>query len=132
MKASLIDVHGGVQKSGNASFSPAPTMGVATVTDPLASLAEPSTSGMTNYGSESLSGNSSATIKPGIYIGITLSGNASLTMGSGTYIIEGGGFSISGNASVKRLGGVDRQCRQRLPEHGRDLWQHHAQRQRLV
>ncbi len=104
VKASLIDVHGGVQKSGNASFSPAPTMGVATVTDPLASLAEPSTSGMTNYGSESLSGNSSATIKPGIYIGITLSGNASLTMNSGTYIIEGGGFSISGNASVKGSG----------------------------
>ena len=47
--------------------------------DPLASLAEPSTSGLTNYGSESLSGNSSATIKPGIYSQITVSGNARLT-----------------------------------------------------
>ena len=63
----MIDVHGGVQKSGNASFSPAPVTGAATVADPLASLAEPSTSGLTNYGSESLSGNSSATIKPGIF-----------------------------------------------------------------
>ena len=42
---------------------------------PAASLAEPSTSGLTNYGSESLSGNSSATIKPGIYSRITVSGN---------------------------------------------------------
>ncbi len=67
----MIDVHGGVQKSGNASFSPTPVTGAATVPDPLASLAEPSTSGLTNYGSESLSGNSSATIKPGIYSQIT-------------------------------------------------------------
>ena len=29
IKASVIDVHGGVQKSGNASFSPAPTTGAA-------------------------------------------------------------------------------------------------------
>ena len=35
----MIDVHGGVQKSGNASFSPAPTTGAAVVADPLASLA---------------------------------------------------------------------------------------------
>ncbi len=74
IKASVIDVHGGVQKSGNASFSPAPTTGAAALPDPLASLAEPSTSGLTNYGSESLSGNSSATIKPGIYSQISVSG----------------------------------------------------------
>ena len=64
----MIDVHGGVQKSGNASFSPAPVTGAAAVRR-SARLAGrlPSTSGLTNYGSESLSGNSSATIKPGIY-----------------------------------------------------------------
>jgi hypothetical protein len=102
--ASVIDVHGGVQKSGNASFSPAPVTGAATVPDPLASLPAPSTSGLTNYGSESLSGNSSATIKPGIYTGITVSGTAKLAMNSGVYIIEGGGFSVSGNASVSGSG----------------------------
>ena len=48
IKASVIDVHGGVQKSGNPSFSPAPVTGAATVPDPLASLAPPSTSGLTN------------------------------------------------------------------------------------
>ena len=77
IKATVIDVHGGVQKSGNASFSPAPTTGAAIAADPYASLAEPSTSGLTNYGSESLSGNSSATIKPGVYSEISVSGNGS-------------------------------------------------------
>jgi len=100
IKASVIDVHGGVQKSGNASFSPAPTTGAAVLADPLAALASPSTSGPTNFGSESLSGNSSATIKPGIYSQISASGNGTLTLNTGLYIIEGGGFTVSGNASI--------------------------------
>ncbi len=74
------------------------------VSDPLASLASPSTSGVTNYGSESVSGNSAATIKPGIYSQISVSGNGSLTMNSGLYIIEGGGFGVSGNGNVKGSG----------------------------
>ncbi len=102
--ASAIDVHGGVQKSGNATFSPTPTTGAAVLSDPLAALPAPSTSGLTNYGSENLSGNSSATIKPGIYSSISVSGNASLTLSAGLYLIEGGGFSTSGNASVSGSG----------------------------
>jgi PKD domain len=104
VRASVIDVHGGVQKSGNASLSPTPVTGAPTVADPFASLASPSTSGLTNYGSKSLSGNSSATINPGIYSQITISGNAALTMCAGTYIIEGGGLTVSGNASISGTG----------------------------
>ncbi|MGO9463201.1 MAG: Ig-like domain repeat protein, partial [Isosphaeraceae bacterium] len=104
IKATVIDVHGGVQKSGNASFSPAPTTGAPIAADPYSSLASPSTSGLTNYGSENLSGNSSATIKPGIYSAISASGNATLTLSTGLYLIEGGGFTISGNASVSGTG----------------------------
>ena len=106
VKASVIDVHGGVQKSGNASFSPGADH--REKRQPSSThwnrYPEPSTSGLTSYGSESLSGNSSATIKPGIYSQITVSGNAKLTMNSGTYIIEGGGFSVSVNASVSGSG----------------------------
>ncbi len=104
VKASAIDVHGGVQKSGNASLSPTPITGAQTLADPLSGLALPSTSGLKNYGTESLSGNSSATIQPGIYSQIKVSGNAKLTLSSGIYIIEGGGFSVSGNASVSGSG----------------------------
>ena len=46
---------------------PAPIDRRRRLADPFAWLAEPSTTGLTNYGSDSLSGNSSATIKPGIY-----------------------------------------------------------------
>ena len=100
----MIDVHGGVQKSGSPSFSPAPVTGAAVVADPLASLPLPGTSGLTNYGAENLSGASSATIKPGIYSSISVSGSAALTMNAGTYIIEGGGFSVSGAGSVTGSG----------------------------
>ncbi len=104
VQASVIKVHGGVQKTGNASLSPAPITRAAPLANPLSGLPLPSTSGLTNYGSKSLSGNSSATINPGIYSQINASGNAKLTMNSGLYIIEGGGFSISGNASVTGSG----------------------------
>ena len=104
IKAAVIDVHGGVQKSGNASFSPAPVTNAAPLPDPLSGLAGPSTSGLTNYGSYSLSGNSKATIKPGIYTQIAVSGNAALTLAGGTYIILGGGLSVSGNASASGTG----------------------------
>jgi hypothetical protein len=102
VKAAAIDVHGGVKKQGKASLSPAPVTGAPVL--PVASLPLPSTTGMTNYGSFSLGGNSSQTIQPGIYKSISVSGNAKLTMASGIYIIEGGGFSVSGNASVSGSG----------------------------
>jgi hypothetical protein len=96
--APLIDVHGGVQKSGNATVSPAPTTGAPVVADPLIGLTAPSYSG--SPVSENLSGNSKATINPGVYSQITVSGNASLMLDPGIYIIAGGGLSVSGNASV--------------------------------
>ena len=54
--------------------------------------------------SEVLSGNSSATISQGVFSQITVSGNAKLTMNPGTYVIEGGGFNVSGNATVSGTG----------------------------
>jgi Bacterial Ig-like domain (group 3) len=102
LKASIVDVHGKAQKSGNASFSPAPVTGAATVADPLANLPVPvaSTLGLASKGSVSVSGNSSQTIGPGVYSQITASGNASLTLQPGVYIITGGGFTVSGNANA--------------------------------
>ena len=100
MAARLITVSTSVNNEMWVKLSPiteAPVLAVA-------SLPSPSTTGMTNYGSFSLSGNSSKTIQPGIYSQISVSGNAKLTMSSGIYIIEGGGFSVSGNASVTGSG----------------------------
>jgi hypothetical protein len=100
----VIDVHGRIQKSGNASLRPAPVAGAAAVPDPLAGLTAPGVSGLTSYGAEVLSSNASATINPGLYTQIQVSGNARLTMTPGLYVIAGGGFAVSGNASVAGSG----------------------------
>jgi sugar lactone lactonase YvrE len=102
--ASVIDVLGGLQKTSNATINPAPTTGVS-IADPLAALAAPSTAGLNNYGPVSFT-TGSHTINPGIYTEIKVSGNASLTMSAGTggtpgiYLIEGGGLTVTGNASI--------------------------------
>jgi hypothetical protein len=104
IKAGSIQVVGGVSKSGNATLSPAATTGVKAVPDPLAGLAAPTVASGTPYTgtpiSESLSGNSTGSINPGLYSQITVSGNASLKLASGTYVVQGSGFTLSGNASV--------------------------------
>ena len=102
--ALVIDVTGGVAKSGNATFNPAPTTKAAPLPDPLASLPAPGTTGLTNFGSFSLGGNSRATINPGIYSQISVSGSAILTLSAGLYIIKGGGLQVSGNAGVTGTG----------------------------
>jgi len=104
VKASSIQVVGKVQKSGNATLSPAPITGAAVVADPFANLAGPSTTGLTNYGAVTVSGNSAQTLSPGIFTQITISGNASVTLNAGVYLIKGGGFTVSGNATVKGTG----------------------------
>ena len=95
---------GGIQNCGNASLQPCPGHGARGPRRPAAGLPLPITSGLTSYGTEILNGNSSATIQPGIYKQITVSGYAELTLSSGIYIIEGGGFSVSGNANVSGSG----------------------------
>jgi hypothetical protein len=107
VKASSIDVHGGVQKNGNVTFSTTPATGAPVIADPLAGLAVPdasSTPGLTSQVAVNLSGSSSLTKGPGIYSSITVSGTAKLTLQPGVYIITGGGFSVSGGASVSVSG----------------------------
>ena len=72
--------------------------------DPLAHLAAPNPSGLTNYGAVAIAGDSSKTLQPGIYSQISISGNAAVTLSAGVYVIEGGGFTVSGNAAVTGSG----------------------------
>jgi hypothetical protein len=102
LKPAVIDVTGGVQQTGKATVSPAPTTGVS-LSDPLAGLAPPNPTGLHSYGSVNLTAGT-LTICPGIYSQINVSGDATLTLTStptnGTYIIEGGGLTVTGSASV--------------------------------
>ncbi len=103
-------VVGGVSKSGNAAVTKTGTP--ASASDPLAGLPLPAvtdSSGnpLPSYGPVSVSGNTTKTLQPGIYTSIQVSGNAQVTLnnsGAGIYIIEGGGLSVSGNASVSGKG----------------------------
>jgi hypothetical protein len=102
--AASIQVVGGVSKSGNATLSPSATTGNTAVGDPLGTLLGPSTTGLTYYGSVSYSGKGTYTLQPGIYSQISASGNASLVLSQGLYIIEGGGLTVTGNASISSTG----------------------------
>jgi hypothetical protein len=96
LNATVVDMRGGFQKTGNATISPAPSTGVS-INDPLASLGGPGASGTPvpinfSKGTQSIS--------QGVYSQISVSGNASLTLGPGIYVIEGGGLTVTGNASI--------------------------------
>jgi hypothetical protein len=48
-----------------------------------------------------ISGKQTATLRPGVYVGgIGIAGQATVTMLPGIYYMQGGGFSVSGPASV--------------------------------
>ncbi|MEK7423368.1 MAG: hypothetical protein AAB131_05940, partial [Actinomycetota bacterium] len=96
--AATIGVVGGVFSIGGSTFSPAPTTGIAAVADPLASLPAPAPG--TSRGSVACGGNSDMTLLPGSYSKILAFGNCDLTLQPGEYTIAGGGFAVTGNASI--------------------------------
>jgi hypothetical protein len=97
-----IRIVGGFSKTGSASFSATPQTGITPFADPLAGLSAPNPTvlGLTNKGSVNLSGNSSLMISQGIYTQINVSGSAHLTLNPGVYVIQGGGLTVSGSASI--------------------------------
>ncbi len=97
-----IYVQGGI--SWSSSYAKPTNNGHPPATnDPYASLALPTASGSVQ--SAVFSDGKTHTINPGVYSSINVSGrNTSLTLSGGTYIILGGGFTVSGGASVSGAG----------------------------
>ncbi|MFI5455458.1 MAG: MBG domain-containing protein, partial [Isosphaerales bacterium] len=93
-----VQVGGGVSKIGNASVTKTGTPGATG--DPLSGLAAPTVPGYGIPISESLAGNSNATISQGAYSQIVVSGNAKLTLNPGVYVVGTGGVAVSGNGSL--------------------------------
>ena len=102
--ASTFDIVGNYKQDG--SWSPITgsiVTGAKYVADPLATLAAPSTSGLTSQ-STSLQNYGTHTINPGIYVGgLTISGGT-YTLNSGTYYMQGGSFTINNGATVSGSG----------------------------
>ena len=90
-------------KSAGSYFSVTPTTGQPSVADPKASLAAPSTSGLTVQGAPPSHG--IGTINPGIYNGgLTLGGGANITMNPGIYYMKGGGFNVANGVKLSGVG----------------------------
>ena len=98
IQALSVQVVGGVSKSGNASVTKTGTPGATG--DPLSGLAAPIVPSYGSPISETLSGNSAATISQGAYSQIVVSGNARLTLNPGVYVVGTGGVAVSGNGSL--------------------------------
>ncbi|HEX4808216.1 MAG TPA: S53 family peptidase [Bryobacteraceae bacterium] len=97
--ARYIDVVGGYSGSGQISFSAAPQTGAPYRSDPLASLAAPSSS-KCDYTNVNVSSGSTK-LTPGTYCGgIAVSGNAQVTLSPGTYILMGGGLRASESSKL--------------------------------
>jgi hypothetical protein len=102
---SSIKVVGGYSRTGNAVINPTPTTGAPVFADPLAALPVPSGS-LPNRGSVNLTGNSTATLLPGVYDQIRVTNNARATFTPGVYVLKGGGLSVSLNGSITGSGVV--------------------------
>ena len=132
IKASVIDVHGGVSKSGNASFSPAPVTGAAAVADPLASLAPaehlgPDQLRLREPERQFVRDDQAGHLQPDHRLGQRHAHHEQRHLHHRRRRLLG-----LRQRERQRLGRDDLQRRQQLPEHGRHLRRHHAQRQRLV
>ena len=99
------------------------------VSDPYASIAQPSFSACSNPADKySISGSTVDTISDGVYCSISSSSSGTLTMNAGTYFLDGGDFKISGSGNVdgtaRRHRHLGRQQRRQ------QLWQrqHHRRR----
>lgn len=106
LSATSINIAGnpGIYKIWNTKVIGTVHAGVTPMTDPLAdvpALAPPTQT----FSAAKISGNTSITLNPGTYIGgIKVSANARVTLNPGIYYLQGGGFSLSGNATVTGRG----------------------------
>jgi hypothetical protein len=95
-----INVVGNAGLSSNTTFTGQINPGSAVVPDPLASLTAPNYASMTNYGTVSVTGNSttSVNLQPGYYPGgISMTNNkGTLNLAPGIYVVDGTGLKITG------------------------------------
>jgi hypothetical protein len=95
-----FDVTGGVTTQGHGVV-PSPADHEAPTPDPLAGLGLPSPLPPAPVG------NTATVLNPGTYVGgLQLTGTSAVTMMPGVYVMEGGGFSVTGQASVTGSGVV--------------------------
>lgn len=87
LTATAISVHGTVTKNGTLTLSPTPTIGAATVPDPLSWVPAPTVGSCSS--NVSVNSGQKQTLNPGTYCGINVNSNGSVTLNAGTYVMTG-------------------------------------------
>lgn len=115
MDMSSIGIVGGYTKNGNISLTPAtPSTGIVPYSDPLsylpgysctASSCTPSGGGsnISCVANPNYNGNTTTTVSPGCFNGLTFNGNSAVNLNPGTYIINGG-LTFNGNNTITGTG----------------------------
>jgi hypothetical protein len=93
--------------TGGATITGPITSNAPPIPDPLAKLPAPDTSTMTVQSTKKINFSSAnpLTLNPGIYQGgITVSGKGDLFLNPGIYVMQGGGFSVTGQGNITGAG----------------------------
>jgi hypothetical protein len=100
----LVTGSPGYSTPGGGSFTGTIVPNSDPIPDPLASLPIPSTAGMNSYNKVHVSGNRTVNLQPGIYNGGISATGGRVNLAPGVYYMQGGGFNISGQASLYGAG----------------------------
>lgn len=102
VSADFVGVVGGIGSSTGITATNGIRTRISPVADPYADVPAPIYSGCDQH---NYTARNTATINPGVYCGgIGVNANAVLTLNPGLYIIDGGGFTINGGATVNGTG----------------------------
>ena len=100
-----LNIVGNKTVAAGSSINGTVTTGVASVSDPLASLSAPSVPNTTTTPLSTYRGYGSFTMQPGLYTGsVNLGNGGTFTMQPGTYYIQGGNFNIANGVSLTGSG----------------------------
>ena len=100
---SKLQLHGGGTRDLSSKVVGTVQTGVSSFSDPLASLATPTTAGLANQSFISTYG--SKTINPGVYSnGLSIANGMTVTMQPGVYYIKNSGLTIAGGVTLKGSG----------------------------
>src|SRR5437868_1155065 len=102
ISADFVGVVGGIGTSTGITTTNGLRTGISPVADPYADVAMPTFSGCDQH---NFTAKNTVTINPGVYCGgIGVNANAVLTLNPGMYIIDGGGLTVNGGATVNGTG----------------------------
>jgi Flp pilus assembly protein TadG len=102
VQADFVGVVGGIGSSTGITATNGIRTHISPVADPYADVPMPTYSGCDQH---NYTAKNTVTINPGVYCGgIGVNANAVLTLNPGMYIIDGGGLTINGGATVNGTG----------------------------